>query len=128
MAAGQAPDRTLLLGTEAVSAAGVPTITGVTTGTSRAVDRSAHGIVSFFVRGIGAVGAGTVIIEEADIAPIENGDYTGTWSTMQTVTVPANGQASYHPSDSAYGFIRARIGTTVTVGTATVVMRSRGAM
>lgn len=127
--AAAAPSRVLLLGTETP---GTPTpVAGVTTGQSNGIDRQADGVLSFFVRGIGVIGGGTLIIEEADWGDYER-DYTGTWSQIQSVTLSAlsgGGQQAVHIVDSSYGYVRVRISSPVTGGgSITVALRSRGAL
>ena len=57
----QAPSRVLLLGT---TSGGV--VSGVTSGTSQAINRVGQNELSLYVRGIGTITGGTLLIEEAD--------------------------------------------------------------
>ena len=67
------------------------------------------------IQGNGAVGAGAIQIETASVA-----DYAGTWSPLGSpITVPADSQVDVNFS-GVFGAVRARISTTVTVGTVTV--------
>lgn len=68
------------------------------------------------IKGIGAVGAGAIQIESADTE-----DYSGTWSPVAggPITVVASAELDVNFS-GIYKFLRARISTTVTVGTVTV--------
>lgn len=129
-------DRILLLGTEVTydaTTAVVPTyaITGVTTGTSIPLDRINHGIISIYLRSIGTTSGGTILIEEADWGPNE-GPYAGTWSQIASISASSftgGAQLATHISDSAYGWVRVRISSSITGGgTITAVARSRGAL
>ena len=130
MAAGQAPDRAWLLGSDSVSG-GVVTLTGVTTGTSQPIDRSAHGILTIYLRSIGTTSGGTIIIEEADWGPNEQ-PYSGTWSQIASISASSftgGAQFAQHITDSSYGWIRVRISSAITGGGSIMAsMRSRGAM
>ncbi len=122
-----AQSRVLLLGTETADG----TIAGVTaTGASRPIDRKNDGVLSFYIRGIGTVSTGTLLIEEADFTPSEN-DYAGTWSQITSIalsTVTGGAQVAYHLTDTSYGMVRVRVSVAVTGGgSVTVVCRSRGA-
>ena len=117
------PSRIVLLGSD-------NPVAGVTSGQSQAIQRFDDGVLSFYIRGIGTVSTGTLIIEEADIAPNEQ-DYTGTWSQIASITLSAltgGAQQAYHIVDSSYGYVRVRLSAAVTGGgSAYVVLRSRGA-
>lgn len=119
--------RILLLGTEP-SSTGIPV--GVTTGVSRPIDMSLHGIVSVYLRSIGVTSGGTILIEEADYTETTQ-PYSGTWSQVATISAStfSNGaQSASHITDSAYGFLRVRISADITGGgSITAVLRSRGA-
>jgi hypothetical protein len=112
-----APFRTLMLGS--VNTAGVET--GVTTGTSEAKDCSAYPRLTAYLRGVDTINAGTVILEEACFDPGVP-YYSGTWSLIYTFTastVSGGAQQAYHfPSPTPYKMVRARIGTTVSGGSA----------
>jgi hypothetical protein len=96
------------------AAKGVDTVllAAATTGTGTAV---AVPITSTLTRvrvtGAGTISTGTLIIEEAG-AP----DYSGTWSNLYTVTgtTLTGGAVQVIHIFGTLGFIRARIGTTVT--------------
>lgn len=130
MAAGQAPDRAWLLGSVTV-AAGAVTVTGVTAGTSQPVLSAAQGIIAFYFRSVGTTSGGTLLVEEADWDEQEQ-VYSGTWSVMTTISASSftgGAQLAYHPSDSAYGWVRVRISSAITGGgTVLVSVRRRGAM
>ncbi len=117
--------RILLLGTEV---AGI--VAGVTTGTSRPIDMSLHGIVSVYLRSIGTTSGGTILIEEADYTEATQ-VYSGTWSQVATISANSftgGAQTCNHISDAAYGFLRVRISSDITGGGwITAVLRSRGA-
>lgn len=137
MAAGQAPNRVLLLGTETV-VAGQFTITG-TTGAGTAANPSTHqplyipteGIISLYLRGIGTISGGTILIEEADWGDQEQ-YYSGTWGVIATVSaasISGGVQLPYHITDTSYAYVRVRISSPLTGGgSMTAVKRSRGAM
>jgi len=78
---------------------------------------------TFYVIGNGAVGAGAITFETAD-----NPEYTGTWMalvndlatpTANPLTITANAELIYKIK-GVFAALRARISTTVTVGTVTV--------
>lgn len=119
--------RILLLGAEP-SSTGIPV--GVTTGTSRPIDMSLHGIISIYLRSIGVTSGGTILIEEADYTETTQ-PYSGTWSQVATIaasTFSAGAQMASHIADAAYGFLRVRISSDITGGgSITAVLRSRGA-
>lgn len=118
--------RVLLLGTYNSDG----TVTGVTSGTSIPVPRPLDGILKFYMRGVGTIGGGTILIEEADWGPQE-APYSGTWSQLGSVSgtaITANAQQAVAISDSAYGHVRVRISSAITGGGSVLVtMRSRGA-
>ncbi len=129
MAAGQAPDRLWLLGSDPIVAS-VPTPTGVTTGTSDPIFYPAHGIITFYLRSIGTTSGGTVLVEEADWGANEH-PYSGTWSQVASIAASSftgGAQIAYHVTDSSYRYLRVRISSTITGGgTILVSMSSRGA-
>jgi hypothetical protein len=120
----QAPSRVLLLGT---SSGGV--VSGVTSGTSPAINRAGQSELSLYVRGIGTITGGTLLIEEADYGDDE-APYSGTWSQLTSIAcsdVTGGAQKGVHLSVGAYGYLRARISSAVTGGgTIAVVMLSDG--
>lgn len=116
----------LLLGT--LDAAGV--LAGVTAaGSSIPIDRSNYLYNTVTLRGVGTIGGGTVLIEEADWMPTEV-PYTGTWSVLSTVaatTLTGGAELLTHLAASAYGFIRVRVSAPITGGgSVAAIMRSAG--
>lgn len=102
-------------------------LSAVRTGTSDWVNVSAFRNLVFFFRTDGNPGAGTCIIEEGDFDPSQSSPPNVTYSAIVTVdidgAVGTDGQYAYHTASSrAYSFVRARIGTDVTVATLTVTM------
>lgn len=120
----QAPSRVMLLGS---SSGG--TVTGVTSGTSAAINRLGAEELSLYVRGAGTISGGTLLIEEADYGDDE-APYAGTWSQVASIAcsdVTGGAQKGVHLSLGAYGYLRARISSAVTGGgTIAVVMLSDG--
>lgn len=106
------------------------TVTGVTTGTSRPIECSLHGIIAIYLRSIGTTSGGTILIEEADWAGTEL-PYSGTWSQVASISASSftgGAQLATHLADSAYSHVRVRISSDITgSGTITAVLRSRGA-
>lgn len=129
MAAGAAVDRMWLLGSDPI-VAGTVTPTGVTTGTSQWIDYKSHGIITFYLRSIGVTSGGTILIEEADWGPNEQ-PYSGTASVIATIAASSfsgGAQIAYHVTDSAYGYLHARISSPITGGGSVMIsLRSRGA-
>ena len=68
------------------------------------------------IKGNGAVGAGAIQVETAD-----SPDYSGTWNPLGggPITVVADSELEY-TFEGVFNALRARISTTVTVGTVTV--------
>jgi len=131
MAAGQAPDRMWLLGSDSI-VNGVLTVTGVSAAqASQPIDYKAHGIITIYLRSIGTTSGGTILIEEADWGPNEQ-VYSGTWSQIASIAASSftgGAQTAYHVTDSSYGWLRVRISSAITGGgTILASMRSRGAM
>ena len=82
---------------------------------------------TFYIKGNGVIGAGAVTLETAD-----NTEYAGTWAALPSYTDPTNNANPVTVTSSAekiYTFIgalaavRARISTTVTTTTVTVIYR-----
>lgn len=96
-------------------------VTGVTTGTSKPVDCTEYTQLTAYLDGVDTISAGTVILEEALFDPSVP-YYSGTWSVIYTFTASAvsgGAQQAYHfPSPTPYKMVRARIGTTISGGTA----------
>lgn len=108
-----APFRQLLLGTSNADG----TESGVTTGTSQAIDCKGYVQLTAYLKGVGtSISDGTVILEEASYQ-LGQPYYSGTWSAIYTFTctaVSGGAQQAYHfPAPSAFMWVRARIGTTV---------------
>ena len=80
--------------------------------------------VTFRVTGNGPVSAGAVTIEccpgNAPLTPTGSSSLGATWTTLTTITVPANATTEYR-ADSVVGSVRARISTPITGGTVTVL-------
>src|SRR5438105_8804874 len=80
--------------------------------------------VRFRVTGNGSVSAGAVTIEccpgNAPMTPTGSSSLGATWTTLTTITVPANATTEYR-ADSVVGSVRARISTPITGGTVTVL-------
>lgn len=95
-------------------------------GTSPWVNVQDYNYLVFYFRTTGNPGAGTCVIEEADFNPDVAAPGTFTASALVTVdidvSVGTDGMYAYHPAPAAYSFVRARIGTTVTVATLGVTL------
>src|SRR6266566_2112677 len=80
--------------------------------------------VTFRVTGNGPVSAGAVTIEccpgNAPLTPTGSSSLGATWTTLTTITVPANATTEYR-ADSVVGSVRARISAPITGGTVTVL-------
>lgn len=77
----------------------------------------AHKHHNVIIKGVGAVGAGAVQLEEAN-----DPDYTGTWSPITpAITVVADTEIGFE-FEGIFRFIRARYSVDVTVGTASVTI------
>lgn len=107
----------------------VKLLTGVTTGTSQAVNVLGYEALTMFFKTTGNPGAGTCVIEEADYDP-DTSAGAATWSEIATVDIDADvgtdGQYAYHfggaGGNFSYSYVRARIGSDVTVATLDVVL------
>jgi hypothetical protein len=99
---------------------------GSTNGTSQWINVQGYRWITFYFKTTGNPGAGTCLIEECDYDPNTAGPGTFTASSITTVdidvSVGTDGQYAYHLPVAAYSFLRARIGTSVTVATLDVVM------
>lgn len=114
MALASSPAVLVLLGTVDGN-----TPTGVTTGTSQPIEIGANDELAFYFESIGTTSGGTVLIETAS-----RQNYSGTWSTMQTVSASdftGTAQKSYHFSPNAYAWVRVRVSSTITGGGSIVV-------
>jgi hypothetical protein len=95
------------------------TVTGVTaTQSSQPIQSDNRGLVTVFLRSVGATTGGTVLIEEADWGPLEL-PYSGTWSTV--LSQAASGftggvQLAVHAPVAAFAWYRVRISSTITGG------------
>ncbi len=101
----------------------------VTTGAGQ-FDASPYSYLTFYLTSVGTTSGGTVSLEEADWDSTHGGTpYTGTWSVIATVaasTFTGGTQVAYHASPSSFGFIRARISSTITGGgTVSVTLRAK---
>jgi len=99
----------------------------VQTGASKWINVQGYNYLVFYFKTSGNPGAGTCVIEECDYDPTQAGLPSFTASAIVTVdidvSVGTDGQYAYHaPSAATYSFIRARVGTDVTVATLDVVM------
>jgi hypothetical protein len=73
----------------------------------------------------GNPGAGTCVIEEIDDPDTQSALTASAITTVDIdVSVGTDGVFAYHFPVSAYGWIRARIATSVTVATLSVVLRA----
>lgn len=95
-------------------------------GSSQPIDITGATTLTFYVKASAALSAGTLIFEERDqVSDVPSLIDT---VTLATPFVSAGGTYAYHvggPGGSfCYGLISARIGTSVTGGTLTVVLRA----
>jgi hypothetical protein len=81
--------------------------------------------LTFKVQGNGNVAAGAVAIEccpqDTPISPGSGSAGAMVWTTLTTIPVPANKEVEYIVAGSVSGNFRARISTSVTGGTVTVL-------
>lgn len=94
------------------------TFTGVTSGQSVAFDAAQAELLTIAVVGNGTISGGTVLIEEAMWLETQM-PYSGTWSTMYTVTasgLSGGAQQLFHFPPSAYARYRVRISSNITGG------------
>ena len=108
-----------------------PLMTGATTGSSVWVEVSAYTLLTFYVKTNGTPGAGTLLLEEADLAPTtEDTDLTASQIVSIAIVgdVGNSAQYAYHvggPGGSfAYSHVRARLSADVTDTTIDVVLRA----
>ncbi len=98
----------------------------VLTGTSQWINVQAYNHLAFYFKTDGNPGAGTCVIEECDYDPDTESVGGATMSAIVTVTIDTSvgtdGQYAYHAPIGAYSFVRARIGTDVTVAFLSVVL------
>src|SRR5438876_6530653 len=80
--------------------------------------------VRFRVTGNGSVSAGAVTIEccpgNAPMTPTGSSSLGPSWTALTTITVPTNATTEYR-AQSVVGSVRARISTSITGGTVTVL-------
>ncbi len=102
-------------------------LTDNTVGMSMPVDVSHYSNITLYLKGAGTISAGTLIVEEADYV----GATTDVWSDI-TGSVPIDctevsggEQKAYQVPIGAYGYLRARIGTSIAGagGSISVVLR-----
>ena len=95
------------------------TVTGITaTQASQPIQADNRGLVTVFLRSVGATTGGTVLIEEADWGPLEL-PYSGTWSTVLSQAASGftgGAQLAYHPPVGSYRYVRVRISSAITGG------------
>jgi hypothetical protein len=85
------------------------------TGVGTPIDVRGISPITLYVRGNGAVSAGSVQLETA-----HDKEYTGNWAVIGApVIVPGNGEAIFHTHE-ALAAIRVRVAANVVGGTATV--------
>lgn len=107
------PETTIVLGT----ANSDGTFTGVTTGTSAAIEPGQRDGLSVAVIGNGTIASGVVTIEEAYQVP--GTTYAGTWHSLGTVTgtdITGNAQKIVHLTPTAFFSVRVRVSTTIAGG------------
>lgn len=121
-----APFRAIMLGsTDATTG----TVTGVTTGTSKPFDMQGWSVPTIYLLASAALSEGTLIIEEADFDPTLRSFGSLAWSNIATRTLAtdftsAGGWEAIHLAQSAYSYLRVRIGATVVGGTLIVTMKA----
>ena len=102
-------------------------LTDKTSGMSMPIDVSHYSNVTIYLKGEGTISAGTLIVEEADYVDA----YAGSWSDItgdvpiDCTEVTGGAQKAYQVPIGAYGYLRARIGTTISGagGSISVVLR-----
>ena len=95
-------------------------------------DASSYTNLTFYLIGYGTISGGAIVLEECDYDGAEDAPYGATWSLIDTLTasdVTGNQQLAYHvggPGGAfAFGFVRARITSTITGGgTVSLVLRA----
>jgi hypothetical protein len=96
-------------------------------GTSQWINVAPYSNLTLWLTTHGNPGAGTVLLEECDYDPRTQTPPSQTTSAIVTVdvdvSVGTDGQYAYHaPTGRSYSFVRARIGTSVTVATLDAVL------
>lgn len=115
MSTNVAPLTRMLLGTDNKNG----TFTGVTSGTSIILPPDDHTLTSMAFIGNGTISGGTAVIEEAYCSPDSASPYTGTWSTIYTLTATAvtgGAQLCAHIAPSSLYSRRVRITSNITGG------------
>ncbi len=113
------PKRVLLVGSQ--NNAGI--ITGVASGGSHGSQNcEGYTCLVVYVIGSAALSAGTLLIEERDQPQDPPGLIASI--TLSSPFASAGGTYAYHLPVSAYGYVSARIGTSVTGGTVSAVLRA----
>lgn len=90
------------------------TFSGVTSGTSAAIEPGQRDALTIAIIGNGTIASGVVTIEEAYQVP--GTTYAGTWSVITTVTASAltgGAQQLIHLAPTALVSVRVRISTTI---------------
>lgn len=107
-----APTSSVILGSlSSTAGTDASAISAVTTGTSKPFDMSMLDQACFYFEGVGTITSGTILIEEAS-----RETYTGTWSTVQTITASAlsgGQQLANRIPQGAYAFVRVRISVAI---------------
>lgn len=113
-----APLRAVLVGSDTNGQIG-----GVASGSAHApVNCAGYTNLVVYVKASAALSDGTLIIEERDLASDAAGQIASI--TLATPFASAGGTYAYHLQNAAYGYVNARIGTTVVGGTITAVLRA----
>lgn len=104
----------------------VQLLSAVQTGISPWFDARGYKNLTFWLTTHGNPGAGTLIIEEGDwpdTAGVPNKTFSAVVTIDVDTSVGTDGVYAYHlPTGRAYHFVRARVGTDVTVATLDVVV------
>ena len=95
--------------------------TGVTTGTSPAINVAGYTYLTIYYTSFGTTSGGTIIFEEADYSddPQEEPPYGGTWSQIESRAASSfSGSVTLavHFQPSAFGWVRLRISSDITGG------------
>ncbi len=111
------PLRAVLLGSQTGAV-----LTGLATGLGQPVRCDSYADVSIYLVATAALSAGTLVIEERD----QPQDVPGIIVTVTLATPFAStgGTYVYHLAPSSYGYLSARIGTTVEGGLVAAVLRA----
>lgn len=112
------PIRSLQVG---INTSGIET--GVASGSQHApVNCEGYRDIVLYVKGSAALSAGTVVIEERD--KLEDTPGTIATITLSTPFASTGGTYAYHLQTACYGYVNARIGTSVVGGTLIVILRA----